>query len=161
MPNYQNSKIYKIVSDKGPLVYFGTSTLDRLCQRMAFHMDNYKRWKNGKAYKIASFILFDEYGPKNCKIVLVEAFQCNTKDELKAREKYYIENFDCVNKNITEIIRDEYNKAEMNEHVKKCQKQKNSSEKFACECGGKYIMLNKNVHFKSKKHLNYINGLNV
>jgi hypothetical protein len=122
-------------------------------------MDNYKRWKNGKAYKFASFILFDEYGPKNCKIVLVEAFQCNSKDELKAREKYYIDNFECVNKNIPEIIRDEYNKDEMNEHIKKYQK--NLSEKCACECGGKYIMLNKNVHFRSKKHLKYINGENV
>ncbi len=161
MPNYQNSKIYKIVSNKGPMVYFGSSTLERLCQRMAIHMSDYKRWKNGKANDVSSYILFDEYGPENCNIVLVETVQCNSRDELNAREKFYIENYECVNKNITGRTSKEYyadNKDSINEHIKKYQKEKNLSEKCACDCGGKYTMLNKNVHFKSKKHLKFIDG---
>jgi hypothetical protein len=36
----------------------------------------------------------------DCEIVLVENCPCVNKDELLAKERYYITNFKCVNKNI-------------------------------------------------------------
>jgi hypothetical protein len=36
----------------------------------------------------------------NYKISLIELFPCNLKDELSAREGYYIRNIKCVNKQI-------------------------------------------------------------
>tara|TARA_R110000764_G_C10699214_1_gene345008 strand:- start:14 stop:421 length:408 start_codon:yes stop_codon:yes gene_type:complete len=31
-------------------------------------------------------------------------------------------------------------------------------EKFDCECGGKYIYKSKSIHFRSKKHINWIDN---
>lgn len=33
-------------------------------------------------------------------------------------------------------------------------------EKVNCECGGKYMKINKSHHFKTKKHQNYLSSLN-
>lgn len=30
--------------------------------------------------------------------------------------------------------------------------------KHTCDCGGSYSMTNKHLHFKTKKHINYINN---
>ena len=37
---------------------------------------------------------------KDFEIFLIERFSCDTKEELLARERYYIETVDCVNKKI-------------------------------------------------------------
>ena len=34
----------------------------------------------------------------NLEIFLIESYPCNSKDELIARERYYIETMECVNK---------------------------------------------------------------
>ena len=70
--DYQKGKIYKIESDIGPKIYIGSTTKDRLSQRMASHRGDYCKWKsnNSKYSKITSFELFEEYGVANCKIIL-------------------------------------------------------------------------------------------
>jgi hypothetical protein len=100
MVNYNEGKIYKIMSNLGDKVYYGSTTKKRLCDRMTFHRCDYKRWLKCKGNFLTSIIIFEEYGIENCSIVLVEAYPCNTKDELRAREAHYIKNFECVNKNI-------------------------------------------------------------
>ncbi len=106
MINYNKGKIYKIepiCEHEEHEIYIGSTTKDKLCQRMATHRDNYKQWKkgykNGK-YKVMSFDLFDKYGVDNCCIILLENAMCNSKDELFAREKYYIQNTNNLNKYI-------------------------------------------------------------
>ena len=99
MVNYNEGKIYKIESTLGDMVYYGSTTKQYLSQRMTKHRSDYNRWLSGKdAGKYRSFDLFDEYGIENCKIILVENYPCKSKDELTAREAYYIRNFDCGNK---------------------------------------------------------------
>ena len=46
------------------------------------------------------FDIFEKYGIENCKFFLVELYPCKSKEELEAREGYYIRNYDCVNKYI-------------------------------------------------------------
>ena len=48
MPNYSKGKIYKIVAntDEEYKPYVGSSC-QTLCQRMAGHSANYKKWKKG------------------------------------------------------------------------------------------------------------------
>jgi len=98
MVNYQNGKIYKIESNIGDMVYYGSTTKQYLSQRMDTHRGHYKHWLNGDGNFTTSFKLFEEYGIKNCQIILVESYSCNNKDELKTREAHYIKNFECVNK---------------------------------------------------------------
>jgi hypothetical protein len=54
----------------------------------------------GKQTYTTSFNLFDKYEVENCEIVLVEDVKANSKDELFAREAYWIRELDCVNKKI-------------------------------------------------------------
>ena len=72
------------------------------------HRNNYRSWKNGKTDKINSFDLYEKYGVENCKIYLVELYPCETKEELFAREGYYIKNNKCVNKNVAGRTRKEH-----------------------------------------------------
>ncbi len=90
---YNNSKIYKIEPlcdyDEGD-IYIGSTTKKYLCERMAEHRKDYKRWKDGKRNKVLSFVLFDKYGLENCQIVLIENVHAQTKDELFCKEAHYI-----------------------------------------------------------------------
>jgi hypothetical protein len=65
---------------------------------MDTHRTQYKCWKNGKHNLITSFNLFEKHGIKNCEIILLESVNANSKDELLAREAYWIKQVDCVNK---------------------------------------------------------------
>jgi hypothetical protein len=100
MTNYQNGKIYKIecVNGEKDDMYIGSTAKQYLSQRMEKHRSSYKGWKEGKTNKTTSFNLFDKYGVENCIIVLIENFPCNTRDELKSREAFYIKSMSCVNR---------------------------------------------------------------
>jgi hypothetical protein len=52
MANYSNGKIYKIIG--GDECYIGSTTKERLCQRMTAQRGNYNNWKihQKKIYKI-------------------------------------------------------------------------------------------------------------
>jgi hypothetical protein len=93
--NYQNGKIYYIVCDTTGLKYYGSTTKKYLSARLGAHIYDYNRYLKGLQNYITSYKVLEN---KNYKIVLVENYSCNSKDELLQRERYYIENNDCVNK---------------------------------------------------------------
>jgi hypothetical protein len=108
--DYSNGRIYfvePICDHEENEVYYG-STLQKLCKRMDKHRSDYKQCKNGKKNKIMCFELFEKYGVESCKIFLVELYPCKSREELEAREGYYIRNYDCVNKRIPGRTRKEY-----------------------------------------------------
>ncbi len=82
------------------MCYFGSTTKERLCQRMVDHRTKYNCWRNGKTNKCTVFDNFDNYGIENCRIVLVETYPCNNRDELTAKEGEYIVATQCLNKRI-------------------------------------------------------------
>ncbi len=92
MPDYQKAKIYKIVDANEEMVYVG-STIKTLSQRMSNHRAAYKN----KRF-VSSHTIFDKYGMENCKILLLENYPCNSRDELNKREGEYINQLVCVNK---------------------------------------------------------------
>ena len=94
MPDYQNSKIYKILDNTNGKVYIGSTTARLLCMRLAGHRQNYKRYIEGTMSNCSSFQIL-----KNNDYVmsLIEACPCKNKDELFARERFHIENNECVN----------------------------------------------------------------
>lgn len=101
---YDNGKIYKITCDENDLVYYG-STTTKLNHRLANHKINYKRFVEGKRNNMTSF---DIVKYNSCKIELVEKYPCSNKYELAKRERYYIENNVCCNKQIPGRTRKEY-----------------------------------------------------
>jgi|WetSurMetagenome_2_1015567.scaffolds.fasta_scaffold09542_3 hypothetical protein len=95
MPDYSLGKIYKIVSDQYELPYIGSTCNPYLSVRMANHRSDFKRHLHKSAHYVSSFEIL-QYG--DAKIILIENFPCKNKDELTQRERYYIENIECVNK---------------------------------------------------------------
>ena len=100
MPDYQNGKIYKIISHNSDQDIYVGSTTQMLCKRLTGHVTNFK--KNGP---VSSKNVL-RHG--NYQILLIENYPCNTKEELTAREAYYVRQFNCVNKNVPGRTREEW-----------------------------------------------------
>ena len=174
MTNYDNGKIYKIESNLGDLIYIGSTTKKYLSSRISGHRYHYKQHMKDKANYLTLFKLFNEYGLENCKIVLVENYPCESKDELRAREAYYIKNTECVNKHIPNRTRKEWqdehkeekklydktryeNKKE--EILEKCKEYRMNHKEQASAYNKKYRELNreklinhsKNYYYQNKK----------
>ena len=108
MNKYNNSKIYKIIDDSNNNVYYGSTIEKYISNRLGGHKTSYKRYLNNKIkYKPTSFEIIKN---NNYHIELVEKVNCNNKYQLQQRERFYIENFDCINKNIPSRGKKEYNK---------------------------------------------------
>ena len=89
MPNYQNGKIYKLVSNISNDIYIG-STVNKLSHRLNEHKH--------KANACVSKQLFTDDAV--IQIILIESCPCNNKSELTAREHHYITTLVCINKRI-------------------------------------------------------------
>lgn len=85
--NYQKGQIYKLVNDQLNLTYFG-STCSPLHKRLYAHKQ--------KLTKCSSKILFQE--GSDVKIYLVEEYPVVSRQQLKQRERHYVETNLCVNK---------------------------------------------------------------
>ena len=85
---YQNGKIYKIVSDLTDKIYIG-STTQPLYKRHHQHIKSSNKYTSIELINLG-----------HTRIELIEDFPCERKEQLNAREGYYIRlNKDiCVNK---------------------------------------------------------------
>ena len=111
MSKYQKSIIYKIYDNTNGNVYYG-STYNLLRVRIKGHRDDAKIDTKNCASK--QIILNGNYSYS-----MVEPYPCNSKQELHTRERYWIENFDCVNKIVPGRTRKEYyqdNKEQIKEY---------------------------------------------
>ena len=104
--SYQRGKIYKIVCNTTGLTYYGSTTEPTLARRLSTHKRVYNTWKKGlRKNMTTSWNILEN---NNYEIVLVELYPCNSKDELHKRERFYIENNECVYKNIPTRTHHEY-----------------------------------------------------
>ena len=149
------------------VIYIGSTCEPTLSRRLANHICDYKKYLEGKKANITSFQIFDN---NNYDIILIENYPCERKDELHARERYYIESLKCVNKQFPGRTQKEYR--EVNKEDKKqydAQYRNENKEailekrkiKFLCICSGRYTNNNKSQHKKSNRHQNYINNLST
>ena len=168
MVNYKNGIIYRIYDNTNGDVYYG-STANVLRWRMGKHKSGAKIEKD--KCKSKSIILNDDYVYSE-----VEKYPCNSKKELEIRERYYIENFTCINKYIpTRTIKEwrtdnkehlkQYNETHNEIHKEQIKQYQSKyredhkeerNMKHNCNCGGKYTLPSKARHIKSKKHQKYI-----
>ena len=150
MPNYQDSKIYRLVCNTNNLTYYG-STTQQLSKRLHQHKCKIKQ-------KIKSCKNFD---PNNIQIFLVENYKCDNKEQLIKKEREYIEKYECVNLNIPGREIKEYyqdNKEHINKTIKKWRNEnkeriKNNNINIVCDCGAEIKKYEMSRHKKSKKHL--------
>ncbi len=129
MPDYKNGKIYKLVCDATNKIYVGSTTEKYLSTRLAKHKYDFKnREKQNK--NLSSCEIFNN---DNYRIELIECYECNNKYELEKRERYWIENLDCVNLIKPTKTRDEYLKLNY-KNIQEYQK-----KKIKCDNCDKFI----------------------
>ena len=159
MNKYQNGKIYKLVCDNSPLVYYGSTCQKYLSSRLSSHKYN----------KSCSSRQLFELG--NVSIHLIEEYPCNSKKELFLRERIYIE-FMLKNFKHKIICNEHYPTRTKRERAKEWYKINKEKQKaylennealklyrkqvIKCDCGGQYVITNKQRHMKTKIHLAHV-----
>ena len=99
MNKYNNGKIYTLTNDDfSDYIYYG-STIQKLSSRLATHKYSSKR------DNCSSKILFSK---GIVKINLVKNFNCDSKKELHAEERKYIQENNCINKTIPDRTHKEW-----------------------------------------------------
>ena len=134
-------KIYKITDNTNDNIYIG-STCQTLEKRLSRHKYDYDRFLKGVYHHITSFDILKN---NNYQIELLEKCNIKTKDELTARERHFIDNNDCVNKQFLKVYYDA-NKDKI-------------IYIYECPCGGQYRHSNKKRHLKSKKHQKHLQSI--
>ena len=174
MTDYSKGKIYQIKSENTDLVYIG-STVNSLKQRLGEHWCANKMFYESKGFYKTSFDVLD-YGLVS--IHLLEEVNATSKEELLAREGYYIRNNKCVNLNIPGRTDQQYrkdnreykrgydrkyrqeNRERLREYrIKYYQEyyQEKGSLTITCVCGATVTNGNLIRHYNTKKHQAYIN----
>jgi len=140
--------IYKLICSKTGQEYFGSTTDPN--SRLKVHLS-----ANNPC---SSNILI------NPNMEILETVQ-GTKKDLELKEKNYILNNKCVNKNVPQrsnkelyIFKKNQNPNYFKElYIKSGGTLRNELTRVYCPCGGKYIQRNKKYHLHTTKHKNYIN----
>ncbi len=164
MVNYSTGKIYKLHSISHPElgIYIG-STTESLSRRIACHRYDLKRWHAGKGTFTTSYTILA--GADDVVITLIEAVACESKDQLLAKERYWIETLECVNKNIpgrthAESVAAHYatNRDQILAYQSEYRETHRDAinaralEKVRCECGCELARAYISEHRKTKKH---------
>jgi hypothetical protein len=129
-------KIYKLTCNQTELCYYG-STIMTLNKRLSRHKSDYKKSLKGEKISCTAFNIIKN---NDYKIELIE--ECR-KEDRKERERYYITNFECINK----ALPGGRSKKEYREKAKEKRK-----EKFKCICGSTLRIDDKAKHLRTKKH---------
>ena len=111
------AKIYKITDNTNDNKYIG-STCQSLKTRLSKHKCDYKKFLKGIFPIVTSFDIIKN---NDYKIELLENCDIKTKQELLTRERYYIENNECLNHNIPGRTGKEYyndNKDKIKDKIK-------------------------------------------
>ena len=153
MCKYENSKIYMIkpISETGDC-YIGATTKKYLSSKFASDAISYEDYKNKKIKAYSNhklYEMFDTYGIKNCKIVLIEEFKCTSKDELNKKLMEVINKTTCINY--------KYDNANLSEPVVRVRRKPIIDENhLTCPCGGRCTVFNTKQHSLTKKHKKYV-----
>tara|TARA_S200002703_G_scaffold158637_1_gene169551 strand:+ start:1490 stop:2062 length:573 start_codon:yes stop_codon:yes gene_type:complete len=179
--------IYKIVDNTNNNTYYG-STIQKINHRMNDHRECLRKYKSGKKTtgltEAVKIMINEDYYHE-----IVEEIDYNEKVELLKRERWWIENNECINKVIPTRTNKEFqhyyyekNKERISEQGKKNyqknkdKKKQNSKEyyeknkdeihkkrnvKVKCECGVLSYKFNLPRHKKTQKHLIYLDSINA
>ena len=172
MPNYQQAKIYKLISAQTQSIYIGSTTKDLLSKRMSGHRYMFTKWQLNRGRYVTSFEILQH---DDAQIVLLEDYPTHSIDNLRSRERYWIEQTEnCINRNLPGRTKEEYEKfysASENGKARHREWERNNRDKIRasrerrkdqlhewqkirviCECGREFSQSNKSQHIKSKIH---------
>jgi hypothetical protein len=171
-------KIYKIIDNTNGNIYIG-STTQKLNIRLNEHKSEYNRYLKGKSQTHCTS--FEIIKNNDYRIEIIKYVIYKDKIELHLRERYYIENNECVNIVIPlrtrkewrndnkDYIKEwrndnkEYHKDYYNNNKEHYKDYYNNNKehykiKYQCECGSSIGQSVKQKHFRTLKHINFINS---
>ena len=166
--DYQNGKIYRIVCSESGKQYIG-STCSTLTKRLHQHK---KRNALGIGCSCKDFV--------DPQIFLVEDYPCERKEQLLMRERFWMENTDCVNIKRPIVTKEEKVLLDKLYSIKNYKLNKDKilkkqrerycehkdtilafkNRKLMCECGTVLMYQNLSRHRRSHKHNSIMNGTN-
>jgi hypothetical protein len=168
--------VYKITCNKTGMIYYGSTT--NYNKRIGEHINMVK---NDRGYYSARSYLIIQEG--DYKFDILEHIE-GCKKDLEERERFYIENNKCINRQCPLRTKEESYTCECGRTIssitnrwshiktkqhkeyietgKKYEKPTRTYEEYKydkinCECGGKYTPNTKATHFKTQRHQNFIN----
>ena len=140
MPDYSNSKIYKIIDNTNNNIYIG-STTQTLSKRLSKHVSSFKAWTNKTSANYLTSFKIIENG--NYDIILIENVNCENKEQLHREERKHIELCDCVNKIHPTRTNKEYYNEHKEEHQERSKKYREENKEKIKEMKQKYQKDNK------------------
>ena len=144
--NSREYKIYKIVCNQTGEVYYG-KTIRKLNQRLTVHKAKTNRCLSKRIIERNNYYIEQITSTLN-------------KEESVKLERFYIENFDCINKVISGRTQKEW-VDENREKMRQYHKDWYRKSPFICICGSIVCKQNKSTHMKSKKHQNYFSSFSA
>jgi group I intron endonuclease len=168
---YTKARVYKLTNDQTDDEYVG-STCNPLYKRLGQHKaDSTKeRCKNRPLYQ-----LMNKIGKQNFQMVLLEEYPCENREQLRARESYYIKLLKPTLNKIDAVTNNEkraqyakdYYKENSNKIVEysRLYREKNGdrisarrNQPYLCECGSVITLCGKGHHAQTAKHKSYISN---
>ena len=89
MPDYQLSKVYKLINDINDKIYIGSSTYPYLSERLNVHNQMCKNITGRRNSILYNFMR--EIGKEHFKIELIEKYPCENRKQLVEREQYFLD----------------------------------------------------------------------
>jgi len=133
MVNYANGKVYRLVNNVDEKFYIG-STCNPLHKRKNGHKRDAIKSPEQPVYKHLNTV-----GWENVEIILIESYPCNSKAELEARERFWIE-----------LMKPELNKAIPTRTPK--ERYQATPEKFIQKAKKRYEMKSEEILQQKKKY---------
>ena len=141
--------IYKIFCKTDEeMVYYGSTTQKRVCSRISNHNAKYKSWKNGNNDFTTSFSVIDT---GDWDYMTVEKVMHDEPFELRNRERWYIENNECVNKCIPNNTQKESSKKYREQNKEKIAEYKKQNKEIIAEYKKDYYEENKEIIAEQQK----------
>ena len=137
------------------LVYYGSSELPTVEDRLKGHLYGFNSWKKNKDNVYCSSYKVLE--KDNYEYDTIEVVWFDTKYELRQHERLLIEGQVCVNIEIPNRTRKQYyvdNKEQKKQYYVDNKEQK--KQKITCECGCVVSRCNLPRHRRSNKHIKFI-----
>ena len=150
----ENAKVYKLTNDTSDKIYIGSSASQYLSIRMNVHRQMCKDISGRRDAKL--YLYMREIGVTHFKIELIEKYECKTKEELKTREQYWIDQLKPELNMFNAILQDkEYYKSRRNKDTQKatCKKYYEENKEEISEKGKNYREANKEeINERRKKY---------
>ena len=169
--------VYKLTCNKTEMVYYGSTK--NYNKRMREHIN---MAKNSRGYYSARSYLIIQEGDYAFEVL--ETLHDCSKETLEQRERFYIENNKCINRQCPlrkanepylcecgrqlSSINNRYRHIKTKQHLDFVENgikyvkptrtyEEYKYDKINCGCGGKYTPNQKSEHFKTKRHQKFIN----